>query len=266
MDDKETQDAALGNRVAAVFSHPNHELAILGLIHKLSCPIVYLTDGGSPSRVASTVHGLARIGHRGTLIFLNRSEDEFYDALLKRNSSFFLVVAEELARHFRALQVDAIVCEGVELYNPVHDVTSPTVWRALREAHIQGAVYEVPLIYQEAAAESYIINRFPSSVSDFYRYAVPEPIANAKLSLYHELYHDLKAQFQALGCDISHTRFTTEYYRNAPAGLADPDPARILRYEQRGALLKQAGKVSEAITYRDHFLPTVTRLMKGAAR
>ena len=38
----------------AVFSHPNHELAIFGLLQRLRPRLIYLTDGGGPERVAQT--------------------------------------------------------------------------------------------------------------------------------------------------------------------------------------------------------------------
>src|SRR5262245_32431351 len=68
-----------GARTLAVFSHPNHELAVFGLLQRLRPDIVYLTGGGGPKRIAETEEGLASIGLLEQARFLNYAETEFYD-------------------------------------------------------------------------------------------------------------------------------------------------------------------------------------------
>ena len=58
-----------------VFSHPNHELAILGLLQRLRPKIVYLTDGGGPKRISETEEGLASVGLLNQATFLNYTEN-----------------------------------------------------------------------------------------------------------------------------------------------------------------------------------------------
>jgi hypothetical protein len=45
-----------------VFSHPNHEGAVLGMIQRLRPHLVFLNDGGGERRVSETRAALAQIG------------------------------------------------------------------------------------------------------------------------------------------------------------------------------------------------------------
>ena len=67
-----------------VFSHPNHEVAVLGTIFRLNPHIVYLTDGGADARVAETREALQNF-EPASVHFLNHTEKSFYDALLGRD-------------------------------------------------------------------------------------------------------------------------------------------------------------------------------------
>ena len=63
------------------------------------------------------------------------------------------------------LDGDAIYCDAVEFYNPVHDITLPIVRAAL--AGDESPVFEVPLIYQKAGpVEAFELQRVPESLSD----------------------------------------------------------------------------------------------------
>ena len=61
-----------------VFSHPNHEVAVLGSIRRWRPHMVFLTDGGRAERVAQTRAGLAEYAPR-SMTFLDYSEQELYE-------------------------------------------------------------------------------------------------------------------------------------------------------------------------------------------
>ncbi len=46
-------------RSLMIFSHPNHEIAVLGTIARLQPEFLFLTDGGGQDRVDETKEGLA---------------------------------------------------------------------------------------------------------------------------------------------------------------------------------------------------------------
>ena len=80
-----------------VFSHPNHEVAVFGLLQRWRPALLYLTDGGGADRVAQTEQGLRSIGLLDRATFLNKSEASFYQALLDVDQPFFDEVAEKVA-------------------------------------------------------------------------------------------------------------------------------------------------------------------------
>ena len=109
----------------AVFSHPNHELAILGLLQRLRPNIIVLTDGGGGTRVTESQKGLESIDLLDQATFLNFPEASFYDSLCARDHSFFKEVAERVFNLMDSCGPGQILCDAVEFYNPVHDLSLP---------------------------------------------------------------------------------------------------------------------------------------------
>jgi hypothetical protein len=267
---KEPRDTApdfpLAQPTVAVFSQTNHEMVVLGLIHRLGCPIVFLTDSRGSTRGAGTEEALRRIGHQAPVIFLDHSENEFYRALLRRDERLFAAVADRLAACLRDLRAKSVLTVPVEFYNPIHDTAPAVVRRAIATSGLDAALYEAPLIYQSAGDRSYRINRFPPATQQTLTYSVPRELADLKFDLYRDVYHDLRAYLEKLGCPAPREAFGTEHYRRAPAALEAPDSERMIRYEERGMLLRKTGAVGEVISYREHFLPAMTRLLALGAR
>ena len=261
-DPRETApEIPLDRPTLAVFSQSNHEMVVLGLIHKLQCPIVFLTDSRGSSRGAATEEALRRIDHHAPVIFLDHSEQEFYQALVQRDERFFATVADQLADRLRALQARSALTVPVEFHNPIHDAAPAVARRAIQACGLATALYEAPLIYQSKSDRSYRINRFPPATQKTLIYSVPEELANLKTQLYREVYDDIRAYLENLGCRLSREMFKTEHYHRALPELEEPGDDRLIRYEERGMVLRKAGAVGEVISYREHFLPTMTRLL-----
>ena len=94
-----------GGSDVIVFSHPNHELAIFGLLQRLRPRLIYLTEGGDRGRVQETLRGLARLGLAEGADFLNYSETALYDALLQGNLALYREIAHQRSISARASQV-----------------------------------------------------------------------------------------------------------------------------------------------------------------
>src|SRR5262245_11842031 len=107
---------------AVVFSHPNHEIALFGWLHRTKPPIVYLTDGGGEARVAQTRAGLRSIGCLDRATFLGHTEASLYEALLGRDLRFWRALAEQVRAALAVHAPRQVFCDAVELYNPVHDM------------------------------------------------------------------------------------------------------------------------------------------------
>lgn len=248
-------------RSLAVFSHPNHEIAVLALLKKLRPQMVFLTDGGGENRVEETRRGLESIDLLDRAIFLTYTEKSFYDALLNLDTDFFHRVALELRMVLKSAKPEQILCDAVEFYNPVHDMTLAIVGNA-DDAPWHGT-YEIPLVYQKPGKkESYGVQTVPEGVDRIEFMLTPEE-SNLKKSALESIYTILR---DTLGRVImaSPTALQKETIFPASSPLRTPDAGRVLRYEHRAAALKADGKVTSEITHAFHFLPVVSALLEHA--
>ena len=235
-----------------VFSHPNHEIAVFGLLMKLTPRIIYLTDGGGGQRLLETSEGLQAAGV-DNVIFLNFPEQTFYDMLLEQNVSFLATVCERVQAVLPRNGFDSIFCDAVEWYNPVHDLALPIV-RAV--AGKLAPLYEVPLIHQ--ARDGFVFQRAPVGRRHLeQRYDVPEEALGVKVTAWKETYKILYGQYgQMFGNvrDIAKTETVT------PAGdpARDVDEGAVLRYDGRGEKLHG----NKAITRNRHYLPLIDAFRK----
>lgn len=250
------------HKTVAIFSHPNHEIAVFALLKKLHAQIIFLTDGGGEHRVEETRKGLESIGLLDQAIFLMHPEQAFYDALLHLDTDYFHKIALELRMALKISKPEQILCDAVEFYNPVHDLTLALVGSA--DDAPWESTFEVPLLYQKPGQkESYGVQTVPDGVP---RLEIPlsavETVVkkNALQNTYTILRDTLgKVILSSPGALEKETIFA------ASSPLRMPDAGRVLRYEQRAAALKAEGKVQSEITHTYHFLPVVSELL-GYAR
>ncbi|MEP6911524.1 MAG: hypothetical protein ABI923_02150 [bacterium] len=250
-----------------VFSHPNHELAVFGLLQRLSPFLVYLTDGGGTNRLAQTRQGLEGIGLLGKALFLNHTEKSFYDSLLACDAEFFEGISEEVRASFQAIRPERILCDAVEFYNPVHDLTLPVVRAALR-GHLDRPVFEVPLVYQRPGeGESYAVQRLPASRrTGQIAVRLSEEELDAKISARDQIYTILADQMGPVLSELPRAHVGLEYVAPARAGVPEPGPDVALRYERRAQILADSGKIDHKITYELHFLPVASSLLRSLER
>jgi hypothetical protein len=239
-----------------VFSHPNHELAVFGYVQRLRPRLLFLTDGGGPERLAETRAGLESIGLLHNARFLDHTEAAFYDALVEGNIAFFQSVSAEIRDEIDRVTPDEVYYDAVEFYNPVHDMSTPLVRRALPSS-FKGREYEVPLVYQqEGPGESYEIQRFPRSQQrDEVSIRLTDGELEAKVSARDRIYSQLRQQMGPLIGRLPLEHLKSEVVARTLDSLPTPDATRTLRYEWRGQLLKARGEVDNVITYVHHYLP-----------
>lgn len=248
-----------GAETLAVFSHPNHELAVLGLLRRLQPHVVFLTDGGGQRRVDETKRGLESIDLLQKATFLNHSERSFYEGLLRKDSAFFSTVAFEVQRVHDRVGADQVICDAVEYYNPVHDMTLPIV------AHSKGEdwsdVFEIPLIFQKSGGgEKYEVQSAPSSNHEAIAIILTEQERASKLRGLNEIYGILRETLGALLLGAKHA-LEREVLIPAADPLRTPPADVEVRYERRAKELKSAGKVEDEIR-RSHYVETVAGLSR----
>jgi hypothetical protein len=249
-----------------VFSHPNHEIAVLGTIDRLRPHIVFLTDGGGEDRMAQSAKGLASYVGPEKLHFLRHSETSFYDALLDQNVALFASVAEQVRAVVTESDAEAIYCDAVEFYNPVHDMALPIV-RAALNGREELPVYEVPLVHQRASDLGFEMQRVPHALDSE---AIWSELTDAEFSrkvdtLRAGTYRALLDQMGEIIFAALPERGRREQLLPARKRLPKPAPDQFLRYDERGRELKSTGQVREAIVYGDHYAPMFACLTGRAA-
>jgi hypothetical protein len=257
-------DLTPGGTNLFVFSHPNHELAVFGLLQRLRPRLLYLTDGGGEARVQQTRDGLDRIGLAERAHFLNYTEQACYDALLARDVAFFEAIADRVRARHGDVEPRQVFCDAVEFYNPLHDLTLPIVTAAL--ADTAAAIFEVPLVHQQPGPrETYAVQRMPPSRRDGQsevRLAAEE--LAVKLAARADGYSMLQAQMGPVLSGLPDTHLTNEIVAPAPTELPVPPADCVLRYEWRAQRLLDRGEIERAITYAEHYRPVASALFRSS--
>ena len=126
-----------GLRPALVVAHPGHELRVHGWLEAARPSVFVLTDGsGHPgqSRVAATTRVLRQCGASPGSIYGRFSDAEIYAAMLNGDLDLFIRLADELAAALLLGQVDYVVGDAIENYNPSHDICSLLIGAAVEIA------------------------------------------------------------------------------------------------------------------------------------
>lgn len=245
-----------------VFSHPNHELAVFGYLQKMRPFLLYLTDGGGEARVEQTRLGLESIGLLDHASFINHTEESFYDALVACDSRFFAAVADEVRLQVEALEPEQILCDAIEFYNPIHDMSLPVVRAALRGCS-GPAVFEVPLIYQELGeVEKYVVQRLPPSrCAGQIEFQLSEQELAGKITARDQIYTILADQLGGVILRLTVTHIALEVMAPARLSLPEPGTETVLRYERRAETLAASGKIEHRITYDRNYRSVASPLL-----
>ena len=113
------------SRAALVIAHPSHELRVHGWLQTSRPSVFVITDGsgraGEP-QLQSTTKVLKDVGADLGSIYGRVGDVDVYNTFLKRDFSFFIGIAEELAEAFRRQEIEYVVADSDEGYSPTHDV------------------------------------------------------------------------------------------------------------------------------------------------
>jgi hypothetical protein len=246
-----------------VTGHPNHELAILGLVQRWRPRLLFLTDGGGPERVDDSRHVLDELGLLDHAHFLGWPESRLYQALLDGDYATFGELVAEVRSEVAAHGSRRVLCESIELYNPLHDVTLPIV-RAALQGRRDVEILEFPLIAQVPVEEElYRIQRMPTGRTGESYHLTADELA-IKIAARASRYGSLRRQLGPVLDGLGREHLAREVFASAAAELPTPGRDHALRYERRGRLLRERGEIATVITFTGHFLPLVAALDAGS--
>ena len=148
------------------------------------------------------------------------------------------------------LHIDAIFCDAVEFYNPVHDIALPIVSGQLPNV----PVFEIPLIQEDAAIGVQMLATPPGVREETTLLTAAQ--VEKKLRFLSTIYSSL-SRYLSVSLATDDLRYADhEAFFEARANPVLPAPGAEIRYDLRGRILVERGIYGEAITFAGHYLPT----------
>lgn len=127
--------ARWGTCSALVLAHPGHELLVHGWLERARPVVFVLTDGSGRtgrSRLASTTGVLRRAGARPGAVYGHWSDAALYAVILEGVVQDLYRLVDALAEQLVGLDIDFVVGDALEGYNPCHDLARYVVNAAVR--------------------------------------------------------------------------------------------------------------------------------------
>lgn len=271
-------------RCALLLAHPGHELVVHRFVEQARPVVAILTDGSGSdgeSRADSTTRLIEPFGASPASLYARYTDGRCYAALLARDADFFIEIAEELAEELIAAEIELVVGDAAEGWNPVHDIWRGVVDTAVRLVRLRTGR---PVLNFDFLLFSSHPAAIASAASDSILLHLDEASYRRKLdagSAYSELHAEVRAALRGTTADmipspalsaaldarlggLNAESYRVELLRRIDAD--DPPPVAEPRvYELYGELLVAQGRYAEAIRHDRHLLPIETALRQHAA-
>ena len=270
-------------RAALIIAHPGHELRVHGWLEEALPRVCVLTDGSGRtqhSRLDSTTTVLEAAGTVHGPLYGEMTDVELYTAVLDHEHSRFTRVVDEIASMLLQEQIDCIVGDAEEGYNPAHDICRLVINMAVRlvrrTSRRQIANYDFTLVAPPGHC--------PEALrADSIRLNLDDAAFARKLSAarnYPELQAEVEAALSGAGSvglrehpDLARRSgsdfggagagdFRVEWLRPVDARGASAKPFNAERpfYEEYGERQVAAGHYTRVLRYREHVLPLAAAL------
>jgi hypothetical protein len=247
-------------RPALVVAHPGHELRVFGWLERAAPVVCVLTDGsgsGGEGRLESTTAVLACTGARTGPVYGWMADRAIYAAILEGDAARFCRLADELAAMMVEGEVDCVVADAVEGYNPSHDVCRLVVNAALRMA--------ARACGRPIAAYDFLLVGAPHQCPDELReralWLSLDDTALARKLQAARAYPELAAEVERALERYGAAPFRTECLR--PVDLSEPygwTAAEAPYYERYGEKRVAEGAYQRVLRFREHVRPLAEAL------
>ncbi len=123
-------------RVAMVFGHPGHEVAVAGAVARFRPRVLYVTradSGHHRGREELSMEVLDFLGLADRATFLGISEKRSYERLHAGDADYYRRLRDRIRDWLAAVDPTAVFGDAFELYNIHHDLICALLCGALRE-------------------------------------------------------------------------------------------------------------------------------------
>lgn len=247
-------------QVALIVAHPGHELRLFHWLHVTHPLVSVLTDGSGntgASRIDSTTHILRAAGARPGPVYAAMSDHRAYQAILAEDVEFFHAQFELLADSLVAGEIDDVVFDAAEGFNPMHDMCHLGAAAAARLAaarrQLPVRAWDFPLEGHPGACEPALQSRAVTWQLD------PRQFRRKLEAMtgFSELRSEIERTLAQVGCDA----FALERVRPATRGWLDPAPDGALpQYETYGRDRVSSGRYATVIRFSEHIQPLATAI------
>ena len=250
-------------RAALVVAHPGHELCVYNWVSLARPRVFVLTDGSShsgKSRLHRTTSILNSLGAQPASIYGGMTDVEIYSAILDRNFDLFIETARELAEALVRDQIEYVVGDAIEGYNPAHDVCRLIINAAVKKAsQMNHRVENFDVLLAGKTADC------PAeTLADAISIEVDGKALSRKLQAardYSELAVDVHKILDEEGIDS----LRTECLRRVKGDSGDEQFKEPPYYETYGEKQVAAGYYQQVIRFHEHVLPIAQALRQFVA-
>lgn len=259
-------EALQDRRAALVVAHPGHELRIHGWMVLAQPAVCILTDGSGrsgQSRLESTTRLLAECGASQGPIYGRFKDVDIYSAILDADFECFIDLVEELGQAFVRDGVEYVVGDGIEGYNPIHDLCHNVINAAVELAN-RGQSNPI-------ANYDFLVIGQPDLESDESRgeeiLLRLDEVALARKLRAAESYVELRADVAKMINEAGSAAFRFEALCPVISAVGTGGPVEEPpSYERYGEKQVREGHYRRVIRYREHILPIVEALQNHAKR
>jgi hypothetical protein len=253
-------------RPALLVAHPGHELRVFHWLEVARPRVYVLTDGSGSdavSRLASTTALLTRTGATEGRVYGAYSDRALYALLLERRVREATALLERLVADLAAAEIDAVVADAAEGYNPAHDLARM----------LAGAAVEVLRRRTGRAPQSLefpltgLPDPDPERPGDgCVRLTLTDADLERKIAVARG-YQELAAELAAVAKEHGLEAFRRECLRPATRRAGFDGPAeRPPYYETYGEQQVAAGRYAEVLRWEEHVRPVADALWAHAER
>jgi hypothetical protein len=252
------------SRAALVMSHPGHELRVYQWL-RLARPLCFvLTDGSGrsgKSRLHSTTKLLEQNGAQASCIYGRLTDHRMYSAIIKGEFDLFIDLTGELTRELVREEIEYVVGDATEGYNPAHDICRYMINAAVEAANRQRGQ---PLLNFEVFLTRQSDNHSETIAGDMCLH-LDEDSLSKKLEAaraYPEIASDVDRILNQEGLQA----IQTESFRSARHYLTYDGATETPGYELHGEKQVAAGYYEQVLRYREHVLPLAEALRHYSQR
>jgi len=260
----------LHERSLLLIGHPGHELRLYGWLARARPLVCILTDGSGSDdvpRLDATLEILRDLAVPVGPICGEFSDRNIYAHLLAQSGDVFAELCDRVTDLLVGQRIDTIVSDGIEGYNPTHDLCHAIAAASVRAARRRGANPShlcIPLIGGPG--------EFADGASPLVREIALDAALHArKMTAVHDYAARSGATLQREVAEIvrehGEDAFAHEYLFDAESPTWPEWVARFAAdkpyYETYGRAQVAAGRYEFLISFDDHVRPVVDRLQAG---